>query len=263
MLKHCILSVDYSEKWEKIFEHLPGVITLLGVERLSLTHVIETHHRPRLEDNDSAIAHHLEKIAKRLHTELNVQVDQVIRHGFPASELAAAARKIHADGIIALNRNHSAGRAALFGNVVLNLTRVSTVPVVVIPADAERVPDDSPLMLAIDGSDSSRNAQRAFEKMLARIDHGFVVWVKDDHAEGHDEERVQPVLQQFTDNYPKVESRRLSGDPAEKLVSFASQEQVALLIIGKRGNTPITELMVGSTAEAVARASHCPVLLVP
>lgn len=39
MLKHCILSVDYSEKWEKIFDHLPGIIKLLGVQRLSLTHV--------------------------------------------------------------------------------------------------------------------------------------------------------------------------------------------------------------------------------
>ena len=263
MLKHCILSVEYSEKWDTRFDHLPRIIKLLGVQRLSLAHVVETHNRPRLEDNDSAIGHHLEKIGKRLQTELNVQVDQVIRHGFPASELAAAARKLNADGIIALNRNHSAGRAALFGNVVLNLTRVSTVPVVVIPSDAEQALDDAPLMLATDGSDSSRNAQRAFEKMLARIDHGFVVWVKNDDDDSHDEERVQPVLQHFTGTYPRVESRELSGDPAEKLVSLANEEQVALLIIGKRGNTPITELMVGSTAEAVARASHRPVLLVP
>ncbi|QIB49882.1 universal stress protein [Pseudomonas sp. OIL-1] len=263
MLKHCVLSVDYSEKWDKIFDHLPGIIKLLGVERLSLTHVVETHNRKRLEDNDSAIAHHLEKIEKRLQTELDVQVDHVVRHGFPAAELAAAARKLNADGIIALNRNHSAGRAALFGNVVLNLTRVSSVPVVVIPADAEQAVADSPLMLATDGSDSSRNAQRAFEKMLSRIDHGFVVWIKADDDDDHDEERVQTVLKHFAETYPKVQSRRIMGDPAEKLVSFAEQEHVALLIIGKRGNTPIAELLVGSTAEAVARASHRPVLLMP
>lgn len=92
----------------------------------------------------------------------------MIRHGFPASELSAAARKIKADGIIALNRNHSASRAALFGNVVLNLARVSTVPVVVIPSDAELARDDSPLMLATDGSDSSRNAQDASRKCWAQ-----------------------------------------------------------------------------------------------
>lgn len=263
MLKHCVLSVDYSDKWDKIFAQLPGIVSLLGIERLTLVHVVETHNRQKLEDNDAAVAHHLRKIEERLRPELNVELDQLIRHGFPASELAAAARKLNADGIIALNRNHSAGRAVFFGNVVLNLTRVSSVPVVVIPADAEPAVADSPLMLATDGSDSSRNAQRAFEKMLKTIDHGFVVWIKDDDDDDHDEERVQPVLKHFAETYPKVQSRRIMGDPAEKLVSFSEQEHVALLIIGKRGNTPIAELMVGSTAEAVARASRRPVLLIP
>lgn len=263
MLKHCVLSVDYSDKWDRIFDQLPGIVSLLGVERLTLVHVVETHNRQKLEDNDAAVAYHLRRIEERLRPELNVETEHLVRHGFPASELAAAARKLHADAIIALNRNHSAGRAVLFGNVVLNLTRVSSVPVVVIPADAEPAVADSPLMLATDGSDSSRNAQRAFEKMLGTVDHGFVVWIKDDDDDDHDEERVQPVLKHFAETYPKVQSRRIMGDPAEKLVSFSEQEHVALLIIGKRGNTPIAELMVGSTAEAVARASRRPVLLVP
>lgn len=263
MLKHCILSVDYSAEWDKIYGLLPEVVKLLDVQRLTLVHVVETHNRRQPDDSDSAVAYHLDRVGQRLQTELSVQVDHLVRHGFPASELAAAARKLNADGIIALNRHHSAGRAVFFGNVVLNLARVSTVPVIVIPADAEHARADSPLMLATDGSDSSRNAQRAFEQMLTRIDHGFVVWVKDDDDDDHDEERVQPVLKTFAETYPKVHSKRIIGHPAEKLVSFAEQEQVALLIIGKRGNTPITELMVGSTAEAVARASRRPVLLVP
>jgi nucleotide-binding universal stress UspA family protein len=38
---------------------------------------------------------------------------------------------------------------------------------------------------------------------------------------------------------------------------------VSLLIIGKRGVTPINELMLGSVAEYVVRESLTPVLLVP
>ena len=263
MLKHCILSVDYSDEWDKIHDHLPPLMRLLDVQRLTLVYAIEPQNRRRLEDDDVAIASHLRRVADELSSRLGVSVGRDVRHGFPASELAAAARTHEADAIIALNRNHSAGRAALFGNTVMNLVRVARVPVLVIPYDAKPTAQNAPIMLATDGSDASRNAQRRFEQLADSAARSKVVWVKDDDAGEAEDQRMQPLLDDLQGRFSNIESKRIIGDPAQKLSAYADQEGVALLIIGKRGNTPIAELLVGSTAEAVARSSHRPVLLVP
>lgn len=264
MLKHCVLSVDYSQEWDKTLVHLPALITWLKIERLTLVHVVETHKRRHIEDSDAAVSNRLAKLAEKLQSERNVTVDHQLRHGFPASELAAVARKVEADGIIALNRSHSAARANVFGSVITNLTRVARVPLIVIPSDAKAIDQDSPIVLATDGSDSGRNAQRAFEDMMRTASRGVVVWVKADDDDEHDEERVQPILKHFETNHSKVEPRRIVGDdPAERIVSAAEEAAAGLIIIGKRGNTPLAELVTGSTAEAVARTSKVPVLLVP
>lgn len=263
MLKHCILSVDYSEEWDKIHGHLPQLIRLLGIERLTLVYAVEPQKRRRLEDDDVAIDSRLRRLGETLASKLGISVAHEVRHGFPASELSAAASKQGADAIIALNRSHSAGRAALFGNAVTHLVRVARVPVVVIPYDGSPSADDAPIMLATDGSDASRNAQRCFERLADSATRSKVVWVKDDDADEADEQRVQPILDDMQRRYTTLESRRIIGDPGEKLSAYADQEGAALLIIGKRGHTPIADLLVGSTAEAVARTSHRPVLLVP
>ncbi|UAW98789.1 universal stress protein [Halopseudomonas nanhaiensis] len=263
MLTHCILSVDYSDEWDKIYDHLPHLIDLLGIERLTLVYAVEPQNRRRLEDDDVAIDGRLRRLGDDISGKLGVSVASDVRHGFPASELSAAARKHGADAIIALNRSHSAGRAALFGNSVMHLVRVARVPVLVIPYDGEPSQPNAPIMLASDGSDASRNAQRHFEQLAQNATASKVVWVKDDHAGEAEDERMQPFLDDMQRRFTNLESKRMSGDPADKISSYADHEGVALLIIGKRGNTPIAELLVGSTAEAVARTSHRPVLLVP
>lgn len=263
MLKHCILSVDYSDEWDKIYDHLPQLISLLGIEQLTLVYAVEPQTRRRFEDDDVAIDSRLRRLGDGLANKLGVKVARDVRHGFPASELSAAASKHGADAIIALNRSHSAGRAALFGNSVMHLVRVARVPVLVIPYDGEPSQPNAPVVLATDGSDASRNAQRRFEQLAQSANGSKVVWVKDDHAGEAEDERMEPFLDDLQHRFNNLEPKRMSGDPADKISSYADHEGAALLIIGKRGNTPIAELLVGSTAEAVARSSHRPVLLVP
>ncbi|SDR69033.1 Universal stress protein family protein [Halopseudomonas xinjiangensis] len=263
MLKHCILSVDYSDEWDKIYDHLPNLIQLLKIERMTLVYAVEPQKRHHLEDNDTAIDSRLRRLGDELSGKLGITADHEVRHGFPAAELSAAASKHEANAIIALNRSHSAGRAALFGNSVMHLARVSRVPVLVIPYDGKPGERNAPLVLATDGSDAARNAQRLFEGLAHAASGSKVVWVKDDDAGQHDEERMEPLLDDFQRRFKNLESKRIIGDPAEKLTAYADQESAALVIIGKRGNTPIPDLLVGSTAEAVARSSHRPVLLVP
>jgi nucleotide-binding universal stress UspA family protein len=59
-----------------------------------------------------------------------------IQIGDPAREIAALARSCSADLIAIAGHNHSALRDAVFGGIEHQLTHLSTVPVVVVPARA-------------------------------------------------------------------------------------------------------------------------------
>ena len=71
------------------------------------------------------------------------------------------------------------------------------------------------------------------------------------------------MLEGLSSEYSQVSVQRLKGSPGKEIVEAAQQEDVTLLVIGKRGATPISELPLGSVAEYIARESHNPTLLVP
>ena len=49
---------------------------------------------------------------------------------------------------------------------------------------------------------------------------------------------------------------------ASTIVDYAESKNVDLLIIGSRGRTGLKKMLVGSTASAVVKYAHCPVLVV-
>jgi nucleotide-binding universal stress UspA family protein len=257
MLKHCILSVDYAGGWEKTLGHLPAALALLGIEKLTLVYVKETHYQQHIEDSDGLAESHLKDLSGKLAAELQIEVDYQLRHGFPASELADVAYSTFANMLMVLNRSHSATREFLRGNVALNLARISTLPVMVLPMDGEPVEPKGTVMLSADGSEANKAAQNCFRRLMDNGRSGVVVWVE--NAEQDD----NGVLESLSNEYEQVSARTLTGSPGKALVQAAGDENVSLLIIGKRGVTPINELMLGSVAEYVVRESLTPVLLVP
>lgn len=261
MLKHCILTVDYSAEWEHTLKHLPGLLTLLQCKQLTLVHVIEVFKRKTLQDAPKAIEENLKEIAERIRNQSEVTLDWEVRTGFAASQIVDVAKARNADGIIALNRSHSATREYLMGNIVLNLARLSPVPLVVVSTDGEVLQDSTPVMLATDGSEAARVARGWFERFVGAGLKGVAVWVDSDRHD--DEEEARRTLSVLTSTYPGVDCKHLKGEAVTTLVEAADDLKVSLLIIASRGTTPIEDLPLGKTAEGVVRESRRPVLLVP
>lgn len=257
MLKHCLLSVDYSEGWERALDHLPAVAKLLGMTRVTLVHVIETHKRQHIEDSDGAIEGRLKKLAEQISADLSMSVDYRLHHGFPASELLNAARKVEADVVVTLNRSHSSGRDLFRGNIALNLARMTRLPLLILPMDSKVAEPDGAIMLATDGSSSGQHAEAFFREFMSRGNPGLVVWVD----EGDND--ANSLLDGLCREHSNVSVQRLKGSPGKEIAKAAQREDVTLLLMGKRGATPISELPLGSVAEYVARESHNPVMLVP
>jgi nucleotide-binding universal stress UspA family protein/nitroimidazol reductase NimA-like FMN-containing flavoprotein (pyridoxamine 5'-phosphate oxidase superfamily) len=53
------------------------------------------------------------------------------------------------------------------------------------------------------------------------------------------------------------------GTPAVEIVRYAEDHGIDLIVVGGHGRTGITDVLLGSVAERVARTAPCPVLLVP
>lgn len=59
-----------------------------------------------------------------------------------------------------------------------------------------------------------------------------------------------------------VEEIIVHGDAAAEIVRVAKERDVDLIVISSHGRTGIGRIIFGSTAEAVVRHAHCPVLVV-
>ncbi|MDO8861074.1 universal stress protein [Haliea sp. E1-2-M8] len=261
MLKHCVLTVDYSGDWARTLDYLPGLLALLQCEQLTLVHVVEVFKRKSGEDAPEVIEENLKDIAGRICDQLQIAVDWEVRSGFAASQIVDVAKLRQVDGIIALNRSHSSAREFFMGNIVLNLARLSHVPLVVVSSDGVVAAESAPVMLATDGSAATRVARDWFERFVKAGRDGVAVWVDSDRHD--DEAEAHRTLAVLTSTYSGVTCRHLQGNAVNKLVETADELNVALLVIARRGTTPIENLPLGRTAEGVVRKCRQPVLLLP
>ena len=80
------------------------------------------------------------------------------------------------------------------------------------------------------------------------------------------EDSAERELPQITDcdelHGLKVEEVIVHGDAAAEIVRVAEERDVDLIVISSHGRTGIGRIIFGSTAEAVVRRAHCPVLVV-
>jgi len=83
-------------------------------------------------------------------------------------------------------------------------------------------------------------------------------WEEDGRREAHRK------LEQVLPTVPNVRYQRcyLRGSAAGRIVSFAKEQSVDLIVMASHGRTGLRRLLMGSTAENVLRQAPCPVLIV-
>ncbi len=63
--------------------------------------------------------------------------------------------------------------------------------------------------------------------------------------------------------YIEVESRLVSGKPADALIEVAKEVAASAIIVGTVGENPITGALLGSVVLRLVQRSPLPVLVVP
>lgn len=262
MLNHLILSVDYSDNWERAIEQLPPLLERLGTRKLTLTYVIEPHTRKHIRDSDSAVESKLKALARQYAEDWNVETDFGVRHGFVASCILELARHHKADGVICCSTHHSAGRELFMGNNTMNLARMTQRPLLILPVEGKASSIQSPVFLATDGSKNAGRCEDLFRQLVSDGQRGRVVWVRPDDAPPEADD-VDKRVHDIANSKSAVHVKIPKGHPARELLALIEESQPSLTLIGKRGTTPVEQLPLGHTAETVVRGSLHPVLLVP
>ena len=215
-------------------------------------------------------------------TPADLRPTAVLRRGRPADEIVTEATTWAADVIVVGSRGHGPLGSILLGSVSEEVVDRSPIPVLV-----ARRPRTRRLVVAVDGSPAA-NAGIDF---IARDStfQGLDAVVVDVAAPGYpwlmgmgvaDAETVQQALdateatraeERAAGNRAtrilqeaglRAESRHRDGDPADEIVRIAAELDADLIVIGSRGRTGLTRLVLGSVARQVLRHATSSVLVV-
>jgi len=75
-------------------------------------------------------------------------------------------------------------------------------------------------------------------------------------------EKMAGVSKEVFKDFPKVATHVTVGSPAEKIVEFAKQEHIDLIIMGTHGRKGLERTIFGSVCDKVVRNAPCPVLTI-
>jgi nucleotide-binding universal stress UspA family protein len=75
------------------------------------------------------------------------------------------------------------------------------------------------------------------------------------------EEELARIKRDDCGNSTEVFTQVMVGPPVPKLVEYAKEQQIDLILLATHGRTGIEHLMIGSVAEKLVRAAPCSVLV--
>jgi nucleotide-binding universal stress UspA family protein len=83
-----------------------------------------------------------------------------------------------------------------------------------------------------------------------------------DDAKEHCEEGFKKILEKARSHDIDVKTDMAVGHPAEQIIHRAEVDGIDLIILGRRGRSMISRMMLGSVSERALRYAHCPVMVV-
>ena len=270
MFQHVVVAVDFSATWEYLLKALPK-LRGWGSQRLSLIYVLaEDYPQEDLVRYRRHYQRRLDALAAELSAD-DLQVEGYALIGDPVTQVIAKAVEVDADCIVAGNHGHTTFREVFLGSTVLNLARLTSVPLLVVPvADKAPLVDKLHLiLLATDGSEAAKAPEQVFMGLVHKGIKGIALFATergDVDARTREVIRAEAHLKQLVRLSSKLQildTRIVKGSAPTVITETARQAGAELIVIGKRGLNRLQTLLLGSTVEAVCRQTPCPVLVVP
>jgi len=76
------------------------------------------------------------------------------------------------------------------------------------------------------------------------------------------QKRLDEFISQFFSEFPTTQKYVVAGDPAEQIISFITDNQIDLIIMGTHGRKGMEKIIFGSVADRVVKTSPVPVMVI-
>lgn len=261
-LKSVLVATDMDESSPSALLTAARLAALAGA-RLHLVHAAD---RPALGD-EARLRELFEKAAPDAPRPESAQVV----YGTPAQAILDRAAAVDADVVILGPHRRGTGQSGELGSTAARLVRAAPCPCLVTAAEL-RLPLER-VVAAIDLSEASggvlsvaltwASALRSREGKAGLTALHVTPDPGDDAPRRMREEVRQARARARGASFVEIEERSGRGsEPAEEILRHAAADSADLLVVGTRGADQ-PALGLGSVSAAVARATPCPLLLVP
>jgi nucleotide-binding universal stress UspA family protein len=237
----------------------------------------------QIETDLSAQAHRIvDQVRARLERP-GLDVKAVVLRGRPATAIVDRARAMRADLIVVGSRGHGTIESMLLGSVSAEVVDHAPAPILV-----ARGRGIGRIVLAWDGSSCATRAADLLRtwpifagskvRVISVADVEFPWWTgfpeagspelmptyvdaADASRRQHDE-LVRDMTAQLERSGFAAEADRRDGDAATEILAAATASRADLIVMGTRGRTGLTRLILGSVARNVLQHAKCSVLVV-
>ncbi len=232
---------------------------------------------------------------KQLPVVLAERATTIVGQQNPAHGLLVAADEWRADMIVVGARGLGRLQRLLLGSVSGQVVQSATIPVLVARGGSNQTTDlAQQVLLCCDGSEPSQHAAKFIEPFdFPAGTRGHVItvvesvfggevppWLEEQARESDDEamahvwaeehqkqrEAKETSLVEYCKNLPAIfrDSKPIvaEGLPAEQILEAIRRENISLVVLGARGLSRWTRLMMGGTSEKVLAHAPCSVLVV-
>jgi nucleotide-binding universal stress UspA family protein len=93
------------------------------------------------------------------------------------------------------------------------------------------------------------------------VPHGNIKMFQEEAVKAA-QKKMAAVAKEYFAGFKRLETRVAVGSPAEKILEFAKQEGINLIIMGTRGRLGLDYAIFGSVCRKVVRAASCPVITI-
>jgi nucleotide-binding universal stress UspA family protein len=255
-------------------------------DALALSYAAAGDASANMESEEERDARHLREAISRAETALRrdgLTVDGFLVRGRPASSICDEAAGMNADLVVLGSRGHGTIATMVLGSTAAEVVDHAPCPVLVARSDSLGT-----VAFADDGSASARGAEAVFTDwpilagspvkvatvaevgvpVAAGFTPGLYDQVLESYTRSADEARRETAAEAQTATHRlaaagyDAEAVALEGDAAAELVKFAAGHKIGTIVMGTRGHTGLTRLILGSVARNVLLHAPCSVLIV-
>lgn len=139
------------------------------------------------------------------------------------------------------------------------------------------------ILVGYDGSDASTKAlDRAISiakltggkvhivGVVKPLDFGYIDYVSPEEIDVYEKEEISKEEKLLKKAIEKVRQENLEtvykileGDPAEELMSYADENNIDLIVVGRKGAGMLKRILMGSTSLSLVKYANQEVLVVP